>query len=116
MGGAAAGPDVFRAIADPTRRAILSLLRESSRTVRDLQRPFQITQPAISQHLRVLHEAGLVKARRVGREHHYHLNAKPLERVYEWASQFVDVRDPSGHVWRVSARRPPRAFPGSRQP
>src|SRR5262249_30587136 len=63
--------DVFRAISDPTRRALLDPLRVTDRSVNELAEPFQMTQPAISQHLRVLRLAGLVRPRQVGRQRVY---------------------------------------------
>ena len=80
--------DVFRAISDPTRRALLDLLRISDRSVNELTEPFQMTQPAISQHLRVLRHAGLVRPRQVGRQRVYRLNAKPLREVRDWAARY----------------------------
>lgn len=85
-----ATPDlpVFRAIADPTRRAILDLLAAGERAVNDLLKPFKMTQPAISQHLRVLREAGLVSERRDGRRRIYKLEAAPIRQVHEWAAHY----------------------------
>jgi DNA-binding transcriptional ArsR family regulator len=108
MGGLSGSVDIFRAVSDPTRRALLELLRESERSVTELIGPFRMTQPAISQHLRILRDADLVRPRQVGRQRVYRLNAKPLEEVYEWAAQFRVFADPSGHVWRLT-RRPRRS-------
>lgn len=80
---------------------MLELLRESGRSVSDLSRPFSISQPAISQHLKVLREAGLVHGSRAGRRRIYRLDPQPLRRVYEWASRYF--ADPAGHVWGISA-------------
>src|SRR5215813_6567071 len=79
-----AAGDVFLAIADPTRRRVLDMLRDRERPVRELARPFRISQPALSQHLRVLRNVGLVKDRKIGRERHYRLEPKPLTQVAEW--------------------------------
>ena len=76
--------DVYTAIADPTRRGLLDLLAEGERPVKRLAEPFAMTRPAVSQHLRVLREAGLVTERRVGRERRYRLRAAPLREVDEW--------------------------------
>lgn len=102
--------DVFRAVADPTRRAILGLLLDSDRSVEELRRPFDMTQPAISQHLRVLHRAGLVHGTRVGRKRLYRIDTEPLAHVYDWVVRFTEVTDPSGHVWRLveKPRKRPR--------
>jgi DNA-binding transcriptional ArsR family regulator len=64
-----------------------------------------VSQPAISQHLRVLRNAGLVASKRTGRGAVYHLQAKPLEEVYAWAERFREVSDPSGHVRRLTANK-----------
>lgn len=64
-------PDRLQAVADPTRRAILALVAERALPVHAIVGAFHLTQPAISQHLRVLRDAGLVRDRRVGRERHY---------------------------------------------
>jgi DNA-binding transcriptional ArsR family regulator len=97
--------DVFRAVADPTRRALLDLLRAEEQTVNGLAAPFHMTQPAISQHLRILRHAGLVRAQWVGRQRVYRLDARPLRQVFDWASLYRSLfTDPSGHVWRVSKR------------
>lgn len=79
---------VFRALADPTRRAILDRLRRREQGVTALCKPFDLSQPAISQHLRVLAEAGLVRAQRRGRERIYAVEAAPLRRAYDWLAHF----------------------------
>jgi DNA-binding transcriptional ArsR family regulator len=97
--------DVFRAVADPTRRAILDRLRSAELSVNDLAGPFDMTQPAISQHLRVLLDAGLVEAEQIGRQRLYKLNAKPLREVFQWAGLYRHLFfDPTGHAWRISSR------------
>lgn len=77
-------PDVFRAIADPTRRALLDRLRAGPAPVNDLAAEFEQTRPAISKHLRVLREAHLVEERRVGRERFYSLRPAPLQVAAGW--------------------------------
>jgi DNA-binding transcriptional ArsR family regulator len=76
--------DVFRAISDPTRRAILDRLRGGAAPVYALAADFSSTRPAISKHLRVLKEARLVREQRVGRERMYQLDPLPLQRVAGW--------------------------------
>ena len=93
--------DVFRALADPTRRAILERLREGERSAGDLARPFRMSQPAISQHLQILRRVGLVRGRQVGRQRLYRLDPSPLDAVSEWAQRCRPVRDPAGHAWAV---------------
>jgi DNA-binding transcriptional ArsR family regulator len=108
MGGLSGSVDIFRAVSDPTRRALLELLRESERSVTELIGPFRMTQPAISQHLRILRDADLVRPRQVGRLRVYRLNPRPLKEVYEWAARFKVFTDPSGHAWKLTraARQP----------
>jgi DNA-binding transcriptional ArsR family regulator len=80
--------DVYQAIADPTRRRILELLAEGERPVKELMAPFAVSQPAISQHLRVLRHAGLVQERREGRHRRYSLTAEPLRDVADWVDHY----------------------------
>ena len=97
--------DVFRAVADPTRRAILDRLRSAELSVSDLAGPFDMTQPAISQHLRILLDAGLVEAEQIGRQRLYKLNAQPLREVFQWSGLYRHLFiDPAGHAWRITAR------------
>ena len=79
-----ASHDVFAAIADPTRRAILQRLGQGELPVNALASTFAMTLSAVSQQLRVLHDAGLVTVRKAGRERYYHLNPEPLQTVAEW--------------------------------
>ena len=78
----------FRAIADPTRRAVLDLLSDGERNVSDIVGRFRMTQPAMSQHLRVLRRAGLVTNRRVGRERLYRARHGQLKPVADWVGQY----------------------------
>jgi DNA-binding transcriptional ArsR family regulator len=80
--------DVFRAVADPTRRAILDRLRGGGRHVNGLAGTFRVSRPAISKHLRVLREAGLVVERRDGRRRVYELSATPLSDLDEWLADY----------------------------
>ena len=93
--------EVYRAIADPTRRAILDLLAASERSVKELTASFPMTQQAVSHHLRELHSARLVTARRVHRENRYRLNAAPLWAIENWLAGFRHFTDPSGHRWSI---------------
>ncbi|HEV8385715.1 MAG TPA: metalloregulator ArsR/SmtB family transcription factor [Candidatus Acidoferrales bacterium] len=83
-----AGADVFHAIGDPTRRRLLDTLGRGERAVNELARPFAMSRPAISQHLRILRTAGLVTMRRAGRERHYRLRAARLRQVYDWVAHY----------------------------
>lgn len=82
--------DVYRAIAEPTRRCILDRLREGEQRVGDLVELFPISQPAVSQHLRVLREEGLVEVRQDGRTRWYRLRAEALSEVYDWVGHYED--------------------------
>ena len=79
---------VFGALADPTRRAILSRLRRGPATVAELGRPFDMSGPAVSKHLRVLERAGLVTRGRVAQSRPAALQAEPMRHVAEWAEEF----------------------------
>lgn len=79
---------VFRAIADPTRRQILGLLRQRPRTVGEIAGNFRTSRPAISKHLRLLKRAGLVSARQRGTASVCHLNARPLRAVNDWLGDY----------------------------
>ena len=81
---AAAADDVWRAVADPTRRAILDRLRGGPAPVNALAGEFAQSRPAISKHLRVLREARLVTETRSGRERLYELQPRPLQQVAGW--------------------------------
>jgi DNA-binding transcriptional ArsR family regulator len=78
----------FRALADPTRRRILELLAERERSVGEMVDRFRVSQPALSQHLRALRGAGLVRVRRDGRRRLYSVNAEPLRAAHEWVGRF----------------------------
>ena len=82
------GQAVFRAIADPTRRRILGLLRQRPHTVGELAGNFQSSRPAISKHLRALRAAGLVVAQQRGTASVCRLNARPLRAVNEWLQDY----------------------------
>ena len=84
MSRALAHADVFRAIADPTRRGILDRLRGGPAAVNALATDFRHSRPAISKHLRVLRDARLVTETKVGRERLYQLQPVPLQQVAGW--------------------------------
>jgi DNA-binding transcriptional ArsR family regulator len=88
MSRASASADVFQAVADPTRRALLDRLRSGSAPVADLTAGFGVSRPAISKHLRVLRRASLVRERRVGRQRIYELNSAPLRDVAAWIDSY----------------------------
>ena len=78
----------FAALADPTRRAILARLAEGEASVKDLSAPFEMSQPAISKHLRVLEWAGLIEQGRQAQWRPRKLRAGPLRDVANWVSQY----------------------------
>ncbi len=88
MPRATAHADVFHAVSDPTRRAILDRLRKGSAPVNDLVAGFRVSRPAISRHLRVLRSARLVREKKKGRERIYQLDAEGIEQVAAWAEQY----------------------------
>jgi len=78
----------FSALADPTRRAIISRLRTGEAGVLEVAEPFPMSQPAISKHLKVLEAASLVSRRRHGKQHLCRLDARGLRPVHEWTGGF----------------------------
>ena len=79
---------VFAALADPTRRAILSRLTRGDASVGELADPFTMSQPAISKHLRVLEAAGLISRSRKSTARYSHLEAQPLRDANEWMQRY----------------------------
>jgi DNA-binding transcriptional ArsR family regulator len=79
---------VFRALADPSRRAILERLTRGETAVKDLTARFQISQPAVSQHLAALREAGLVTERRDGRLVYYRVQPKGFRPLLDWITHY----------------------------
>jgi len=78
----------FGALANPTRRRILEHLAGGDRCVTDLARPYRISLPAVSKHLRVLENAGLVRRKRDGRVHRLKLEAKPMQQAQAWIEEY----------------------------
>jgi DNA-binding transcriptional ArsR family regulator len=78
----------FAALADPTRRAILSRLAAGERTVSELAAPFEMSLPAVSKHLRVLEHAGLVTRGRSAQARPRKLRARPLKEVADWVERY----------------------------
>ena len=107
----------LKAIADGTRREILSLLRGGRRSVLEIAEEFPVSRPAISKHLRILKEAGLVIETPDGRQRFYTLDSGPLERLREWLAGLnvspSGQRPRTGRVSRARAmRRAPRLARG----
>ena len=80
--------DVFQAIADPTRRAILTLIALQAMTPNAIADHFQSTRQAVSKHLKILVECNLLKQEQSGREIYYHFNPKKIKEVDTWVEQF----------------------------
>lgn len=109
-----AGEAAFGALADPTRRAVLDLLRRGSLPAGQIARAFTVSRPAVSKHLRILRQARLVQEERKGRNRVYRLNPGPLRAVDTWLDryrrlwqanlgnlkQFVEARHPAGKTRR----------------
>lgn len=81
----------FAALADPTRRAILARLARGEATVAELAAPFNMSQPAISKHLKVLETAGLISAGKVGNTRPRRLEARPLQEVAAWLENYRQI-------------------------
>jgi len=78
----------FSALADPTRRAILARLAKGPANVQDLARPFAISQPAVSKHLKVLEKAGLISRARLGQQRPCRLEARRLHEATVWMERY----------------------------
>jgi DNA-binding transcriptional ArsR family regulator len=85
--------DVFQAIADPTRRAILSLIALQAMTPNALSEHFDSSRQAVSKHIRILTECKLVKQEQHGREIYYHLNPEKIKEVDDWVEPFRKMWD-----------------------
>ncbi len=80
--------DVFQAIADPTRREIISMLAHETLNLNAVSEKFHISRPAISKHIKILTECGLIVINQKGRERHCQANLKKLNEVSEWVEQY----------------------------
>lgn len=80
--------DIFQAIADPTRRAILVLIASQAMTPNNLAEHFDITRQAVSKHIQILAECELLEQKKVGREIFYHFNPEKMKEINEWIEQF----------------------------
>lgn len=85
--------DVFQAIADPTRRAILMLVATQSMTAGTIASNFNTARPTVSKHLQILTECELLTAEQTGREIHYHLNAKKMKEIADFIEPFRKMWD-----------------------
>lgn len=83
--------DIFQAIADPTRRAILTLIATQAMTPNVIAEHFDTSRQAVSKHLRVLSECELVRVERQGRELYYRLEITKMKEIDEWLEQFREI-------------------------
>ena len=79
--------DIFKAIADPTRRAILTLIAVQALTPNAMAEKFDMSRQAVSKHIKVLHECGLIKSAPSGREIYYHFNADKMREFDNWIAK-----------------------------
>jgi len=80
--------DVFQAIADPTRRAIIGMVAQQSQNLNTIAENFDVSRPAISQHIKILTECGLIVIKKQGRERYCEVRAGPLAEVSDWVEPF----------------------------
>ena len=80
--------DVFKAIADPTRREVLKLLSENDRPISEIADHFDMSRTAVTKHLQILTEAELISGRKEGREKIYQLHPEPLTEVKQWLAYY----------------------------
>ena len=85
--------DVFQAIADPTRRAILSLLAVQTLTMTSIADHFKVSRPAISKHVKILEECGLVSITQQGRERYCEASMNKLDEVSDWVERYRKMWD-----------------------
>ena len=83
--------DIFQAIADPTRRAIIMLLAVSAMTPNSIAEHFNSSRQAVSKHLKILTECEILKQEQQGREIHYHLNANKMKDIEKWLEKFKQL-------------------------
>ena len=83
--------DVFQAIADPTRRAILLLLAAQAMTPNAMAEEFHTSRQAVSKHIQILTECEMVKQEQRGREIYYHVNATKMKEIDKWIAQFKSI-------------------------
>jgi DNA-binding transcriptional ArsR family regulator len=112
---------VFEIIAEPNRRAILSLLVSSQQTVGDIERQLHMSQPTVSKHLRVLRDAGFVKSTVDAQRRVYSLRPEPLQEVDMWLAQFrrfwsahLDALE--RHLDRIDPQKQRSSKPANRKP
>jgi DNA-binding transcriptional ArsR family regulator len=105
---------VFAALADPTRRAILARVAEGEASVTELAKPFKMSLPAVSKHLKVLERAGLIARSREAQWRPCRLEAKPLQEVADWVGQYRQFWEErldrlEDYLLELQAKEPPQA-------
>ncbi len=80
--------DIFQGIADPTRREIILLLSKDDLTINKIAENFNISRPAVSKHVKILEQCGLLQINQQGRERYCKVNPEPLKEVYRWLKHF----------------------------
>lgn len=90
----------FSALSDPTRRGILAQLAEGQEKVTELARPYRMSLPAISKHLRILERAGLITRTRAGREHRIRIDPKPIREAMDWMTMYAEAWEHRVTKWR----------------
>lgn len=113
MAAAAPKHNVFQAIADPTRRKLLRLLSGEEMSVGAISRHFPMSRTAVSKHLRILADAGLVIERKVGRETRYRMEAEPLLELRKWLSFYERFWDNKLAALQRYVEEPPEGRGGS---
>ena len=83
--------DIFQAIADPTRRAILLLIAAQSMTPNAIAEQFHTSRQAVSKHIKILTECDLIKQEQKGREIYYHINSNKMKEIDKWVEQFKKI-------------------------
>jgi DNA-binding transcriptional ArsR family regulator len=83
--------DIFQAISDPTRRAILTLIAIQALTPNAMAENFDMSRQAVSKHIKVLQECDLIKPEQSGREIYYHFNAEKMQEIDNWLAQFRKI-------------------------
>ena len=107
--------DVFQAIADPTRRAILSLIAREPMNLNAIAENFDSSRPAISQHIKLLNECGLVTLRQQGRERYAQATLTPLSQVAEWIEPFRKTWEKQFNALdNLLEKLQPKSTPGSK--
>lgn len=83
--------DIFQAISDPTRRAILLLIATQALTPNTLAQEFQTTRQAVSKHIKILNECELLNQEKIGREIYYSLKVEKMKAIDEWLQKFKEL-------------------------